>query len=124
MHSVIRRFIKTGIVFLILGLLLGLWMLVRRELFGAWPSPYLTQRARIAAHLGDAAEAATLVRDAFAEGLRRPRHAGVHVRELSGDPTIQALFRPQEWPLPLAPAGPRPRALLVSCCRLPKRPRP
>jgi cbb3-type cytochrome oxidase subunit 1 len=45
MHHIVRRFIKTGIAFLVLGLLLGLWMLIRRELFGAWASPYL-----VAAH--------------------------------------------------------------------------
>jgi cbb3-type cytochrome oxidase subunit 1 len=37
----VRRFIKTGIVFLFVGLLMGGWMLVRRELFNIWPSPYL-----------------------------------------------------------------------------------
>lgn len=42
MHTLIRRFIKTGIGFLVVGLLLGFWMLVRRELAGAWPSPYLS----------------------------------------------------------------------------------
>jgi hypothetical protein len=39
--SLVRRFIKTGIGFLVAGLLLGLYMLVRRELFGAWPGAYL-----------------------------------------------------------------------------------
>ena len=41
MYTLVRRFIKTGIAFLVLGLVLGLWMLVRRELFGVWPNPYL-----------------------------------------------------------------------------------
>ncbi len=41
MHTLVRRFIKTGVGFLLLGLALGLWMLVRRELFGVWPHPYL-----------------------------------------------------------------------------------
>lgn len=41
MYTLVRRFIKTGIAFLFLGLGLGLWMLVRRELFGVWPNPYL-----------------------------------------------------------------------------------
>jgi heme/copper-type cytochrome/quinol oxidase subunit 1 len=41
MYTLVRRFIKTGIVFLFAGLLLGSWMLVRRELFGIWPHPYL-----------------------------------------------------------------------------------
>lgn len=39
MYTLIRRFIKTGVAFLFLGLVLGLWMLVRRELFGDWPNP-------------------------------------------------------------------------------------
>lgn len=41
MYSTVRRFIKTGIAFLFSGLALGLFMLVRRELYGAWPHPYL-----------------------------------------------------------------------------------
>ena len=41
MHSLVRRFLKTGIVFLGVGLLLGAWMLVRRELWGIYPSTYL-----------------------------------------------------------------------------------
>jgi hypothetical protein len=39
--ELVRRFIKTGIGFLAAGLLLGLYMLVQRELFGAWPGAYL-----------------------------------------------------------------------------------
>lgn len=41
MYTLVRRYIKTGIGFLFLGLLLGLWMLVRREIQGIWPHPYL-----------------------------------------------------------------------------------
>jgi heme/copper-type cytochrome/quinol oxidase subunit 1 len=41
MFTLVRRYIKTGIAFLFLGLLLGAWMLIRRELFGIWPNPYL-----------------------------------------------------------------------------------
>jgi cbb3-type cytochrome oxidase subunit 1 len=41
MHSLVRRFLKTGIVFLAAGLLLGAWMLVRRELWGIYPTAYL-----------------------------------------------------------------------------------
>lgn len=41
MYTLVRRFIKTGIAFLFMGLLIGAYMLVRRELFGIWPSPYL-----------------------------------------------------------------------------------
>ncbi|MGH7128418.1 MAG: hypothetical protein ACREIV_07600, partial [Planctomycetaceae bacterium] len=40
-YTLVRRFIKTGIAFLFTGLALGGWMLVRRELFGIWPHPYL-----------------------------------------------------------------------------------
>ena len=40
MHTQVRRFIKTAIGFLAVGLGIGLWMLVRRELTGLHPSPY------------------------------------------------------------------------------------
>jgi heme/copper-type cytochrome/quinol oxidase subunit 1 len=40
-YTLVRRFIKTGVVFLFAGLILGSWMLVRRELQGVWPHPYL-----------------------------------------------------------------------------------
>ncbi len=41
MHKLVRRFIKTGIGFLFLGIVLGAYMLVERELFARWPNPYL-----------------------------------------------------------------------------------
>lgn len=41
MYTLVRRFIKTGIAFLAVGLALGLWLLVRRELWGIWPHPHL-----------------------------------------------------------------------------------
>jgi heme/copper-type cytochrome/quinol oxidase subunit 1 len=41
MYTLVRRFIKTGIVFLFSGLVLGFWMLVRREFLGRWPDRYL-----------------------------------------------------------------------------------
>ena len=41
MYAIVRRFIKTGIVFLPIGLALGAYILVRRELTGSWPHPYL-----------------------------------------------------------------------------------
>ena len=41
MHTMVRRFIKTGILFLVAGLLLGAWMLVRRELGYVYPSRHL-----------------------------------------------------------------------------------
>lgn len=45
MHTTVRRFIKTGIVFLAVGLLSGVTMVVRREVVGVWPARYA-----IAAH--------------------------------------------------------------------------
>lgn len=41
MHSLVRRYIKTAIGFLLVGLALGLWMIVERELGGAFPGEYL-----------------------------------------------------------------------------------
>jgi heme/copper-type cytochrome/quinol oxidase subunit 1 len=41
MHSLVRRYLKTAIAFLAVGLVLGGWMLVRRELAGLFPSPYV-----------------------------------------------------------------------------------
>jgi cbb3-type cytochrome oxidase subunit 1 len=39
--SLVRRFLKTAIAFLALGLALGGWMVARRELAGVYPPPYL-----------------------------------------------------------------------------------
>lgn len=41
MHTLVRRYIKTGVVFLFIGLAIGAWMQVQRDLFGRWPDPYL-----------------------------------------------------------------------------------
>lgn len=41
MYTLVRRFIKTGIVFLFVGLLTGLWVMVRRELYGEFANPYV-----------------------------------------------------------------------------------
>lgn len=41
MHSLVRRFIKTGIAFLFVGLALGVWMIGEREIAGRFPSPWL-----------------------------------------------------------------------------------
>lgn len=41
MFTLVRRFIKTGVAFLFAGLLVGSWLMVRRELFGVWPHPHL-----------------------------------------------------------------------------------
>jgi hypothetical protein len=40
MHSLVRRYLKTGIAFLALGLGLGVWMMVERELLQRFPSRY------------------------------------------------------------------------------------
>jgi len=40
MHTLVRRFLKTAIGFLLTGLIIGGWMMVRRELGGIYPSPY------------------------------------------------------------------------------------
>ena len=41
MFTLVRRFIKTGIAFLMVGLLLGAYLLVRRELYGVFPSAHM-----------------------------------------------------------------------------------
>ena len=41
MYSLVRRFLKTAIAFLIIGLVLGVWMIVERDLLGRFPSSYL-----------------------------------------------------------------------------------
>jgi heme/copper-type cytochrome/quinol oxidase subunit 1 len=40
-HSLVRRYIKTAVAFLVAGLLIGAWMIARRELAGAFASPYV-----------------------------------------------------------------------------------
>jgi heme/copper-type cytochrome/quinol oxidase subunit 1 len=41
MYTLVRRFIKTGVTFLGLGLLLGFWLMFQREILGIWPHPNL-----------------------------------------------------------------------------------
>ena len=41
MHSLVRRYLKTGIGFLALGLVLGFWMMIQREVLQRFPSRYL-----------------------------------------------------------------------------------
>ena len=41
MHSLVRRYLKTGIAFLTLGLVLGIWMMAERELCQRFPSRYV-----------------------------------------------------------------------------------
>lgn len=52
MYTLVRRFIKTGIVFLFGGLLLGAWMIVQRDLFDRWPNPYLVSAHAHAVQVG------------------------------------------------------------------------
>lgn len=52
MYTLVRRFIKTGIAFLFLGLALGAWLLVRRELMGVWPHPHLVSAHAHAVFVG------------------------------------------------------------------------
>jgi cbb3-type cytochrome oxidase subunit 1 len=42
MHSLVRRYIKTAIGFLIVGLLIGGWMMIRREIWQQFPSRWET----------------------------------------------------------------------------------
>jgi cbb3-type cytochrome oxidase subunit 1 len=42
MHSLVRRYIKTAVAFLFAGLLIGTWMLARRDLGAHFPGPYET----------------------------------------------------------------------------------
>src|SRR5678815_5996727 len=41
MHSLVRRYLKTAILFLATGLAIGGWMVVERELGDTFPSPYI-----------------------------------------------------------------------------------
>lgn len=52
MYTLVRRFIKTGIGFLFLGLVTGLWILVRRELQGVFPNPYVVSAHTHAVFVG------------------------------------------------------------------------
>ena len=40
MYTLVRRYIKTAVAFLGVGLLLGAWMIARRELWGRYPTRY------------------------------------------------------------------------------------
>jgi len=51
-YTLVRRFIKTGIIFLAAGLTLGVYMLAQRELFGIWPNPFLKSAHVHAVFLG------------------------------------------------------------------------
>lgn len=40
MYSLVRRYIKTAVAFLFVGLAIGAWMIIRRELAERFPGPY------------------------------------------------------------------------------------
>ena len=40
MYSLVRRLITTAVIFLGVGLAIGLWIMVRRELYGKFAGPY------------------------------------------------------------------------------------
>ncbi len=42
MPPLVRRYLKTAVAFLIVGVALGVYMLARRELWGVWPTPWWT----------------------------------------------------------------------------------
>jgi len=52
MYTLVRRFIKTAVAFLFLGVLTGFWMLVRRELWGIFPNPYVVSAHTHAVFVG------------------------------------------------------------------------
>lgn len=41
MYTLVRRYLKTAIAFLAVGLAIGGWLIARREISGAAPDPYL-----------------------------------------------------------------------------------
>ena len=42
MYTLVRRYIKTAVLFLMLGLAIGVWLVIRRELYGRHATPYET----------------------------------------------------------------------------------
>lgn len=52
MHTNVRRFVKTGIGFLFVGLVLGAVLIARRELGGTWPETHLVSAHAHAIQLG------------------------------------------------------------------------
>lgn len=48
MPELARRYIKTGFIFFMVGLLLGLYMIVRKHILGSWPHPqFITAHVHI-----------------------------------------------------------------------------
>lgn len=52
MYTLVRRYLKTAILFLAVGLTIGGWMIVRRELWAQYPSPYLVSAHTHAVFVG------------------------------------------------------------------------
>lgn len=52
MYTLVRRFIKTGVFFLFAGLVVGAWVLVRRELHGVFPHPHVVSAHTHAVQVG------------------------------------------------------------------------
>ncbi|MDX1624281.1 MAG: hypothetical protein R3199_09920 [Gemmatimonadota bacterium] len=52
MHTNVRRFIKTAVGFLMVGLAIGAVMIVRRELYGIYAEPHLSSAHAHAVQLG------------------------------------------------------------------------
>jgi hypothetical protein len=52
MFTLVRRFIKTGIGFLMAGIVLGFFLLVRRELYGIGPNPHMASAHAHAVFVG------------------------------------------------------------------------
>jgi cytochrome bd-type quinol oxidase subunit 2 len=51
-YTLVRRFIKTGVFFLFAGLVVGAWVLVRRELHGVFPHPHVVSAHTHAVQVG------------------------------------------------------------------------
>jgi heme/copper-type cytochrome/quinol oxidase subunit 1 len=52
MHTLARRFIKTGVAFLFVGLTTGFWLLLGREVHGTFPDPRLASAHAHAVFVG------------------------------------------------------------------------
>ena len=85
MFTLVRRFVKTGILFLFAGLALGFWILVRRELFGLWPHRYLVSAHTHAVLVGFVMFMILGVALYFWTMWTRIRPVGSHLREARGE---------------------------------------
>ena len=89
MYTLVRRFIKTGVGFLAAGLVLGVYMLGRRELLGEWPHPYLVSAHAHAVLVGFVMflilGVALWLFPRAAKDDERYRPVGSHLREAKGE---------------------------------------